>query len=294
MTMRDGSLPVAPAPGRVSRRVPRIRLRTAIALCILAAAALAAIFAEFLAPRDPAKAVVLDSLLSPGWLGSGHILGTDQIGRDLLSRLLFGLRTSLWVGVAAVVISSAIGVTLGVLAGYAGSFLEWATMRLVDFQMSVPGILLVLVLAFVIGPGLRTTIVVLGVAGWVQYARMSRAEIRVVKEQPYILAARSVGAGPVRIVVRHTLPNIANTLVVLAVLQFGQAIILEASISFLGFGVQSPGSSLGLMVADGRTFMAVAWWMLLFPSSVIFLLVLAINLVGDSLQDWFDPVLRRR
>lgn len=293
MTVSDRSLAIVTARSRFRKRLVRVRVRTAIALVILAVAALAAIFAEVLAPRDPAKAVVLDSLLSPG-LSGGHLLGTDQIGRDLLSRLLFGLRTSLWVGVSAVAISAAIGVTFGVMAGYAGSFLEWTTMRLVDFQMSVPGILVVLVLAFVIGPGLNTTILVLGVAGWVQYARMSRAEIRVVKEQPYVLAARSVGAGPGRIILRHTLPNIANTLVVLAVLQFGQAIILEASISFLGFGVQSPGSSLGLMVADGRTFMAVAWWMLLFPSSVIFLLVLAINLVGDSLQDWFDPVLRRR
>ncbi|MCC7363821.1 MAG: ABC transporter permease [Dehalococcoidia bacterium] len=278
---------------RPPRRVPRFRIRTLVALAVLAIAALVAVLANVLAPKDPAQAVVVDALLGPSW-SSSPIIGTDQIGRDLLSRLLFGLRTSLMVGFLAVLVSASIGITLGMMAGYAGSIAEWVIMRLVDFQMSVPGILLVLVLAFVIGPGLGTTIIVLGIGGWVQYARMSRAEIRVVSQQQYILAARSVGVGTLRIALRHTFPNIANTLVVLAVLQFGQAIILEASISFLGFGVQSPNTSLGLMVKDGRDFMAIAWWMLVFPAAAIFILVLAINIVGDSLQDWFDPVRRRR
>ncbi len=275
-------------------RLPRWRVRTTLALAILCLAGVAAVLANVLAPHDPAKAVLVDTLRSPQWFGGDYVLGADQIGRDLLSRLLFGLRTSLWVGLCAVAISASLGIVLGMVAGEAHAFFDWLIMRMVDFQMSVPGILLVLVLAFVIGPGIRTTIVVLGIAGWVQYARMSRAEVRVVRQQQYILAARALGASPLRIAVIHTLPNIANTLVVLGVLQFGQAIILEASISFLGFGVQSPASSLGLMVADGRTFMAVAWWMILFPAAALFVLVLSVNLVGDSLQDWFDPVRRRR
>lgn len=281
-------------PGSRSVRLPRVRIRTAIAIVVLGLAALIALTANVIAPKDPAQAILLDTLRAPQWLGGDYILGTDQIGRDILSRLLFGMRTSFVVGVGAVVISAGIGIVLGVIAGFAGSAFDWLIMRLVDFQMSIPGILLVLVLAFIIGPGLATTVIVLGIAGWVQYARMSRAEIRIVQQQQYMVAARAIGAGPLRLILRHTLPNIANTLVVLAVLQFGQAMILEASVSFLGFGVQSPGSSLGLMVADGRTFMNVAWWMLVFPAAAIFVIVLAANIVGDSLSDWFDPVRRRR
>lgn len=281
-------------PRRGRWNILRARKRMLIAFAILAIATLASVFANLLAPFPPGQASPVDGFTSPQWLGGEYILGTDDIGRDIFSRLLFGLRTSLLVGVVSVAISAAIGVVLGVIAGQVGSFVDFGIMRLVDFQMSVPGILLVVLLAFVIGPGLGTTIIVLGVAGWVAYARMARAEVRVVNNQTYIMAARSVGCSPLRVAMRHTFPNIVNSLVVLSVLQFGGVIIAEAAISFLGFGVQSPDSSLGIMISDGRAYMNLAWWMPFFPGATIFILVLSAHLFGEALQDWTDPVRRRR
>lgn len=294
MTQATTTEVVLPPKASGISRILGMRKRMLVAMLMLIIAALAAIFANVLAPKPPAHAEVIDSFIAPQWFGGEYFLGTDQIGRDILSRLLFGLRTSLLVGVLSVLISAAIGVTLGVIAGYVGSFVDFIIMRLVDFQMSVPGILLIVLLAFVIGPGLETTIIVLGIAGWVAYARMARAEVKVVNNQTYIEAAHSVGASPMRVVLLHTLPNIVNSLVVLSVLQFGGVIISEAAVSFLGFGVQSPDSSLGIMISDGRAYINIAWWIPLFPGIAIFLLVLCAHLFGEALQDWTDPVRRRR
>lgn len=276
------------------RRVAAMRKRTLASLAVLLVFLVCAVFAGPIAPHDPTKASVLDSVTAPQWFGGEFILGTDQIGRDVLSRLLFGIRTSLLVGGLAVIMSATIGIVLGITAGYAGSFVEFVIMRVVDTMMSIPGILVVMVLAFVLDPGLKTTIIALGAVGWVTYARMSRAEVKVVNSQPYILAARSVGAGPLRIALMHTFPNVANSLVVLSILQFGNAVVAEAGISFLGFGVQSPGTSLGIMLSEGRAFIGVHWWLPLFPAVAIFLIVLCLNLCGEGLQDWLDPVRRRR
>lgn len=275
------------------RRIVRFRKSTMLAMFTVVVFMFAAVFADVLAPSDPSQANVMQALKSPDWIGGEFILGTDQIGRDVVSRLLFGIRTSLIVSATTVAISALVGVTAGIVAGYIGSVVDFLIMRVVDFMMSIPGILIVMVLAFVLGPGLRTTIIALAVIGWVAFARMSRAEVRVVNSQAFILAARAVGANPMRIALLHTLPNVANTLIVLSVIQFSIAIIAEASISFLGFGVQSPNSSLGIMVSDGKAFLGVAWWLPVFPGLAIFVLVMAINLWGEGLQDWLDPVRRR-
>jgi peptide/nickel transport system permease protein len=272
----------------------KLRKRTLVSLAVLVLAILCAIFADVLAPKDPSQASVVDGLTAPQWFGGDFVLGTDQIGRDILSRLLFGVRTSLLVGGSAVILSALVGVTVGLLAGYSGSIIDFLIMRVVDIVMSVPGILVVMVLAFVLDPGLETTIIALGAVGWVTYSRMSRAEMKVINSQTYILAARSIGCSPFRIALRHTFPNIANSLVVLSILQFGGAVVAEAGISFLGFGVQSPGTSLGIMLSEGRAFIGVAWWMPFFPALAIFLIVLCLNLCGEGLQDWLDPVRRRR
>ena len=278
---------------RYVRGVGGLRVYQWLPLLVLILVVAAGALASWVAPHDPDRAVLRAALASPDWVGD-HPFGTDNLGRDVLSRTLYGLRTSLIVAIGSVAISAGVGVPLGIAAGYAGSYLETFIMRIVDVQMSIPGILLLVVLAFIIGPGLVTTMVILGIAGWVRYARMSRAETLVVSRQDYILAARSIGARPLRIAVRHLLPNITNSLVVLATLQFGQSIILEASISFLGFGVQPPTSSLGIMVADGRSMINLAWWIITFPSIVLFVTVLAVNLIGDAIQDWVDPVRKRR
>lgn len=292
--MSTGSDTLAVPVGGERWRLRRPRLQVWLPLLVLALIVAAGAGADLFAPYSPAQAHLPAALTPPQWHNRDYILGTDRLGRDVLSRLLYGTRTSLEVGVGAVLLSAAIGIPLGLLAGYAGSLVEWAIIRMVDVQMSIPGILLLVVLAYIIGPGLLTTVVILGVAGWVQYARMARAETKVVTSQPYVLAAQATGAGPLRVAVRHALPNIVGSLLVLATLQFGQAVILEASISFLGFGVQPPGSSLGIMVADGRALISVAWWLLLFPSVMIFAIVLCINLAGDVLHGWLDPLQRRR
>ncbi|MFN0145168.1 MAG: ABC transporter permease [Dehalococcoidia bacterium] len=300
MDRSDALSPAAALARDISERpkrrnaILRLRKRTLVSLAILGIAILAAAFANVLSPHDPSHASVLDGMTAPQWVGGEYIFGTDQIGRDILSRLLFGIRTSLLVGSSAVILSACVGILLGLTSGYAGSIVEFVIMRIVDSMMSVPGILVVMVLAFVLDPGVRTTIIALGAVGWVTYARMSRAEVKVVNSQPYILAARSMGCSPIRIAARHTFPNIANSLVVLSILQFGGAVVAEAAISFLGFGVQSPGSSLGIMLSDGRAFIGVAWWLPFFPAATIFIIVLCLNLCGEGLQDWLDPVRRRR
>jgi peptide/nickel transport system permease protein len=289
---------LAEAPLQKVRRVgglPRLRreLRLVLPCLWVALIILAAVFAAQLSPHDFRRADVSRALEGPTWLSGAYHLGTDQLGRDVLSRLLYGARTSLLVGVGSVLISLLVGVPLGLLAGYAGSFVDMAIMRVVDFQMSIPPILLLVMLATLIGPGLLTTIVILGVAGWVRFARMARAETKVVQGQAYVLSARSTGCSPLRIVLRHVLPNVASSIFVLATLQFGQSIILEASISFLGFGVRPPASSLGLMVSDGRNYLNLAWWLLCFPAAVLFIMVLSANVLGDDLGGRLDPVRRR-
>ncbi len=219
-------------------------------------------------------------------------LGSDQLGRDILSRLIYGSRVSLLVGAVAVVLGGSVGITLGVVAGYLGGWGGRIIMRLADIQLAFPFILLAIAILAVIGPGIQNLIIVLALSGWVTYARVVRSEVLSVREREFVQAARAVGMRDGRIMLRHILPNVAAPIVVVASLELARVVVLEASLSFLGLGVQPPTPSWGRMLADGRDFLATAWWISTFPGLAIMALVLGVNLVGDWLRDYLDPRIR--
>jgi peptide/nickel transport system permease protein len=257
----------------------------------LLAMALAAIFAPVVATgniRDPDYAV---RLVPP--LTEGHIAGTDQLGRDVFSRIIYGARISLMVGFVSVVIAATVGVTAGLISGYYGGWIDSVIMRLVDVHLAFPFILLALTINAIIGLGVRNIIISLAIAGWVEYARIARGEVLVVREREFTQAARLMGASNNRIIWRHILPNITTPLLVTATLQVAQFIIAEASISFLGFGVQPPTPAWGSMISDGLDYIFTSWWLITLPGIALALVVLAVNLVGDWLRDVLDPRLRR-
>jgi peptide/nickel transport system permease protein len=221
-----------------------------------------------------------------------HLLGTDQVGRDLLSRMIYGGRVSLLVGVSAVLLSSTIGVLLGVTAGYAGGRVDWVIMTLVNVMLTFPFVLLALAVISVLGPSLVNMIIVLGVAGWPIYARVVRAESMSIREREFVLAGRALGMSHARIVFRQILPNLVSAIVVIATLQVAQVIILESFLSVLGLGIQPPTPAWGNMLGEGRVYMLNSWWIATFPGLAIFLTTLVINLMGNALRDWLDPHMR--
>ena len=246
-------------------------------------------------PHDPNRLDLGLSFRPPfGFSGSepGYLLGTDNLGRDVLSRIMIGSRVSLLVALYAIVISGGIGTIVGMLAGYFGGLVDAFLMRLVDIQMSIPALALALVLAAVLGPGFKTVVLVIVVTYWTWYARIVRGEVLSLKERDYVALAKVAGCSTFTILRRHLLPNLLNTLLVLATLQVGQVIIFEASLSFLGLGIQQPDVSWGLMLADARNYIENAWWVITLPGIAIMLICLASNLLGDWLRDKFDP--RRR
>lgn len=268
-----------------------------IGIVILAATVLAASLADVIAPHDPLSGDVARRLLPPAWLPGGNpdfLLGTDSLGRDLLSRIVHGARVSLLVGIAAVVLRGSIGVLIGLIAGYRGGRVDSWLMRLADLQLAVPFLVLALAVMTVLGPGLLNIILVLGVTGWVIYGRVVRADVLSVRERDYVLAARATGCDDPRIVLRHILPNVAASIVVISTLEVARMIIAEASLSFLGLGVQPPTPAWGSMVAEGRDYLATQWWLATLPGLAIFVVVMSINLVGDWLRDRLDPTLRGR
>jgi peptide/nickel transport system permease protein len=285
------ALPTVAARRRRAPLLVRSPLRVLV-FTLLLLLVLGGAFAPLLAPHSYDTVSLTSALRPPEGLTGDYILGTDSLGRDLLSRLLFGLRTSLLVASGATLMGAAIGITVGLIAGYAGHLTDILLMRLVDLVMAVPGIVMLLFLAFFLGPGVRTTILILGALGWVPYARMVRAEMLVVQQQTYMDAARVVGCSPLRAALRHALPQMTSLIIVLTTLQFGQALIAEASVSFLGFGVQPPDSSLGLLVKEGKDFLSVASWLAIYPIVTLFVLVLVVNLTGDELAALIDPVRR--
>ncbi len=258
-------------------------------LVILSAFLLVAALAPYLAPMDPVKQNLSARLSPPGT--EGHLLGTDQLGRDIFSRILWGSRLSLLVGVSAVAIGFALGVPLGLLAGYRGGWLDDVLMRLADIQLSLPFILLVIAVIAALGTSLVNTIVILGVASWVIYARVVRGEVLALKEREFVQAASALGARQSRIVLRHLFPNAAGALIVVATLELASVIVLEASLSFLGLsGVPPEVPSWGRMLADGRDVLFFGgWWVATFPGVTITLVVLGINLFGDALAEVLDP-----
>jgi len=220
------------------------------------------------------------------------VMGTDQLGRDMLSRTLHGTQISVLIALAAVAISGVIGVTLGVVSGYAGGWVETLIMRLVDIQLSLPLFLVAMIWITFSSPSLANIIAVIAIWTWTQYARVARAGTLTLRQSGFVEASQSMGASGIWIIIRHILPNIVAPSLVIASLQFGRAIILEATLSFLGVGLQPPTPALGVMIASGRQYVDTAWWLATLPGIVIMLLVLGANFVGDALRDVLDPKLR--
>jgi peptide/nickel transport system permease protein len=251
-----------------------------------------ALFAPWLAPHDPFVGVLADRLLPPSWLAGGELrypLGTDVLGRDILSRLLFGARVSLLVAGLAVLAAGVVGSAIGICAGYAGGWLDSLLMRIVDLAISLPMILLALLIGVIVGPSLTNIVVIIGLMLWSPFARMARNETLRVSRLSYVDLARTAGISPLRIAVEHVLPNIAPPLIVLGTLQVGTVIIMEASLSFLGVGVPPPAPAWGTMIAEGRSYVLSAWWICIFPGLAILLTVLLANLLGDGLAERLEP-----
>ena len=258
---------------------------------VLAVAAVAAAFgAPVLAPHDPLASDFASGLKPPGT--PGHPWGTDQLGRDLLSRVLYGARVALFIGFCTVLVTAVVGGLLGLLAGFFGGWPGTALMRIADVQLSFPFVLLALTINAIVGLGLRNIIISLSAAGWVVYARVVRGEVLSIKQREYVHAAQALGIGRARLLFRHVLPNVAPSIAILASLQFSQFIVAEAAISFLGFGVQPPTPAWGSMLSESRDFLYVAWWLAAFPGGALALTALGVNLVGDWLRDVLDPKFR--
>lgn len=255
----------------------------------------AAVFADVIAPYDPIDQDITQALRPPIlWEGTkaGHILGTDELGRDVLSRILYGARISLLVGFVAVILSGIIGALLGLVSGYFGALTDSIIMRIVDIQLSMPAILLALAIIGALGPSLANVIIVIAVTTWADYARVVRAQVLSIKENEFVDLAKVAGCSTLRILGKHILPGTINSLIVIGTLMLGRVIILESALSFLGLGVQPPTPSWGSMLADGRQYITYAWWLATFPGLAIMLVVLGTNLLGDWLRDWLDPKLR--
>ncbi len=261
-----------------------------VGLLLTSVAVTAALAAPLLAPHDPIGGDFAAGLKPPGT--PGHPLGTDQLGRDLLSRVLYGARVALFIGLCTVLLTAVIGGMLGLLAGFFGGWPGAFLMRIADVQLSFPFILLALTINAIVGLGLRNIILSLAAAGWVVYARVVRGEVLSVKQRDYVQAAAALGMGRGRMLLRHVLPNVAPSIIIVASLQFSQFVVAEAAISFLGFGVQPPTPAWGSMLSESRDFLYVAWWLAAFPGAALALTALGINLVGDWLRDVLDPKFR--
>jgi peptide/nickel transport system permease protein len=265
-------------------------LKAWLGIGLTAATLVAAAAAPWLAPHDPLRADFAQSLRPPGT--PGHPLGTDQLGRDLLARVLHGARLALFIGACTVLITAVGGGLLGLVAGFAERWPSAVLMRIADVQLSFPFILLAMTINAITGLGLRNIILSLSAAGWVVYARVVRGEVLSVKQRDYVQAAAALGMSRARVLFRHVLPNVAPSIVVVASLQFSQFIVAEAAISFLGFGVQPPTPAWGSMLSESRDFLYVAWWLAAFPGVALALTALGVNLLGDWLRDTLDPKLR--
>ena len=287
------ALPEIDAPATAARRTRRLPY---VSLGIITVFVLVALLAPLLAPADPYEQSLRLRFRPPVWEERGswaYPLGTDRLGRDLLSRIVWGSRVSLTAGVLTVLLASAVGAAVGLVAGYYGGRVDGVLMRITDATMSFPVILLALILAVTVGPSFTNVVVAIAVILWARYARVVRGQVLTLMELDFIAQARIAGAGVWRIITRHLLPNTMNTLVVLVTLQIGYVIIVEASLSFLGAGIPPPTPAWGSMIAEGREFVTTAWWASLFPGLAILLVVLAFNLLGDWLRDTLDPKLRQ-
>lgn len=272
---------------RIATIPPSIRVCIVVGLLL----AIAAVFAPYVAPFDPDKTNLLSRNAPPFWLPggkAGHILGTDQLGRDTLSRCIYALRVSVGIALVGITIGCIVGSTLGILSGLLRGWPDRIVMMFVDFQIAVPYLLIVLVGIAAFGTDIPVLIALVGLAKWESYARLTRGQVLAVREYPFIEASVALGASNWRIALRHVLPNIASPLIVLLTLNFPSILLMESSLSFLGIGVQPPTSSLGRMVGEGRDYMVSAWWVIVSPASFIVLLTLVMQLIGDWLRDVVD------
>jgi ABC-type dipeptide/oligopeptide/nickel transport system permease subunit len=294
--------PIAPAGARGPRRMPRAIQRLVLVVArrptmllsatVLLVFVVAAVFAPQLAPFDPTAQDLRNRLIPPAWFDGGsrsHWLGTDNLGRDILSRLLYGSRVSLVIGIATITFGMAIGALVGMVSGYFGSHVDTVSMRIVDVWMAFPSLLLALIFAAVLGPGLVNLIIALVLTSWPIYTRVIRAEVLSLREREFVTAIRALGSTHARVLIQHVLPNVFPLLLVIGTLQLGVTIITEASLSFLGIGVDPATPTWGAMLSDGRRYMRQAWWLTALPGVAISLVVLAVNLAGDGLRDVLDP-----
>ncbi|HLR74926.1 MAG TPA: ABC transporter permease [Virgibacillus sp.] len=248
------------------------------------------IFGQWIAPYDPLHAEFSKKLLPP--LTDGHILGTDQLGRDILSRIILGARVSVIIGLATVLVAGLFGSIVGIIAGYFRGWIDVVLMRIVDVQLSFPFILLVLVINAIIGTGLRNIIISLAIGGWVIFARVIRSEVLALREQEFITACIATGVSRFEILVKHIVPNLFTPIIILSSLQVATFIIAEASVSFLGFGVQPPTPAWGNMLNEGKDYIFTSWWLITFPGLAIVITALGVNFFGDWLRDTLDPELK--
>jgi peptide/nickel transport system permease protein len=280
---------------RPARRVSRVPAPLLAAAAFVLALALVAVAAPLLAPRDPERGSLRARLKAPTWEaadGRAYVLGTDHLGRDILSRVIYGTRVSLTVGFAAVAVGGLVGGVLGLVAGFRGGWLDEAIMTVADAQLAFPFILLAIGIIAVLGPSFPNLIVVVGLSGWVTYARVLRSQVLSLRQRDFVSAILGLGGSVPRILVRHVLPNVASTFMVLATLELARAIVLEATLSFLGLGIQPPTPSWGGMIHEGREYLDSAWWISVFPGVILMLTSLVVSRTGDWLRDWLDPTLR--
>lgn len=294
--------PTAPAAGAAARRAPGwagwLRQRTALlGAGVVVLYLVAAVAAPWIAPHPPDRGDLSFRMAPPVWMEGGsasRLLGADSVGRDLLSRIIYGARASLAIGLLSVLAATTIGVGLGALAGYYRGWLDGLVSRLAEFLLAFPMLIFAIGALAVLGPGFWSLVLALSFKAWVEFFRLVRGQVLAEGTREYVEAARAVGAGDARVLVRHLLPNVAHAILVLATLRVGYLIIMEASLSFLGLGVQPPTPAWGTMVADGRSFMLDAWWIATFPGLALLGLVLGLNLLGEGLRDALDPGLRGR
>jgi peptide/nickel transport system permease protein len=285
-----------PAGGSVAvarwRQLPVLVLAAGAFVALLAVVAVAA---PYLAPHDPERGSLRARLAAPTLEaadGKAHVLGTDHLGRDILSRVIFGTRVSLVVGFAAVAVGGLIGGLLGLVAGFRGGWVDEAIMTVADAQLAFPFILLAIGIIAVLGPSFQNLIIVVGLSGWVTYARVLRSQVLSLRRREFVDAILGLGGSIPRVLLRHILPNVGSTLMVIATLELARAIVLEATLSFLGLGIQPPTPSWGGMIHEGREYLDTAWWISIFPGAILMLTSLVVSRTGDWLRDVLDPTLR--
>jgi peptide/nickel transport system permease protein len=289
----------APAPTAAAAARPRGRRRVEryvlVGVSFVLLMAIVALAAPWLAPENPERQSLRARLAAPTWEGAdgrAHLLGTDHLGRDVLSRVIYGARVSLLIGFAAVAVGSLVGAALGLWAGFRGGWVDSVIMTLADAQLAFPFILLAIGIIAVLGPSFPTLVVVVGLSGWVAYARILRAQTLALRSREFVEAVHGLGGSTTRIVLRHVLPNVLSSLVVVATLELARAIVLEATLSFLGLGIQPPTPSWGGMVQEGREYLDSAWWISTSPGLVLMATSIVVSRTGDWLRDLLDPTLR--